>query len=562
MSNEEKLNKIINFIELIHPFLKEDTYKSECIEIRAIGRQKYLNNKNLNLWRINDKKAQQYFEKFFVTSIDKPYCLYYSVFSLDYNKKTYRSDGAEYQKGYINNQNSIFTQILIADFDNIQLEEYLKYYNQFLDIGIEPITIFTGHGYQLIILLKEKCYDQQILKLFNQTLAHKGFPIDEQIIDSARIMRLPYTYNNKEFDENNSYYTNNPLKIETYIVHSTKKRYFVEDVFTALGKSISISNSPNTSKTSVPRQNTIIPKAYNIESFNKLPTAIQNMLAETKEGFRNSVLLFLVPYFRNYENLSVNEIKDILSVWATRCKPALDIYFVRSEVERLLNYEFKGKCGKYSDKLKREFGDLNLDAYFNINVKTGDVVFPNTFFKLYDSLHPCSIKIYLALKVKEHLLNKKEFTMDEISQCTGIAVKTLYKYLPELVKFSLLYHKKACRKTNTPSSYILPSKYDFSQGYTLINAGVIENMIFNSNKSLLDTEIKVVTYFYFMVGSDKKECWISVRQLSNKINISYNRISELTSSLNDKEYLIKETYIGEDGNHHSRYKLNYVSQQV
>lgn len=560
MLNDKGLNKIIEFLELVHPFLKEDTYKDECIEIRAVSRQKNLKNKNINLWRTDDTKAQVYLEKFFSSTTEKPYCIYYSVFSLDYNKRTYRPDGAEYLKGYINSQNSVFTQILVADFDSIQLEEYLKYYNQFLNMGIEPLTIFTGHGYQLIILLKEKCYDKQILKYFNQALLEKGFPVDEQVIDSARVMRLPYTYNNKEFDENNSYYSNNPRKIETFILHSTTNRYSVEKVFSVLGKSINFTDSSATNK--IPeKQYSRIPKSYNMEFFDRLPKAIQKMLTETREHFRNSVLLFLVPYFRNTENLSVEEIKDIISVWATRCKPPLDVYYIRSEVERLLNYEFDGKCGKYGDDLRKEFGDLNFDAYFKIDVKTGDVVFPNTFFKLYDSLHPCAIKIYLMLKVKEHLLDKKEFIIEEIAEYTNTAVKTLYKYLPDLIKFSLIYKKKACRKTNTPALYMLPEKYDFSQGYTLINAGVIENMIFNSNKALLDTEIKILTYLYHMVDSDKKECWISVRQLEKKIDISFSRISELTSSLHEKEYLIKETYLGEDGNYHSRYKLNYVSQK-
>lgn len=567
MLNKEDLIKIKDFLELVHPFLKEDAFKNECIELRAIARQKSIKTRNINFWRLDDEKSQSYLEKFYSSISDKPYCIYYSVFSLDSNKKTYRPDGSEFPKGYINSQNSVFTQILVADFDKIQKEEYLKYYNQFLDMGIEPLSVFTGHGYQLIILLKEKCYDKSILKYFNRALLEKGFPVDEQVIDSARVMRLPYTYNNKEFDKSNSYHTDTPKRIETYILHSTAKRYSVEKVFSALGKSINISDSSSDKKsiiTKVPietRKKDNVPKSYDMEFFDRLPKAIQNMLTETREHFRNSVLLFLVPYFRNTENLSVEEIKDIMSVWATRCKPPLDIYYIRSEVERLLNYEFDGKCGKYGDDLRKEFGDLNLDAYFKIDVKTGDVVFPNTFFKLYDSLHPCAIKIYLMLKVKEHLLDKKEFTIEEIAEYTNTAVKTLYKYLPDLIKFSLIYKKKACRKTNTPALYMLPEKYDFSQGYTLINAGVIENMIFNSNKALLDTEIKILTYLYHMVGSDKKESWMSVRQLEKKINISFSRISELTSSLHEKEYLIKETYLGEDGNYHSRYKLNYVSQK-
>lgn len=568
MLNDKGLNKIIEFLELVHPFLKEDTYKDECIEIRAISRQKNLKNKNINLWRTDDTKAQVYLEKFFSSTIEKPYCIYYSVFSLDYNKRTYRPDGAEYLKGYINSQNSVFTQILVADFDKIQKEEYLKYYNQFLDMGIEPLSVFTGHGYQLIILLKEKCYDKNILKYFNRALLEKGFPVDEQVIDSARVMRLPYTYNNKEFDESNSYHTNTPKRIETYILHPTAKRYSVEEVFSALGKSINISDSSSDEKSKVAkvpvaaRRDDNIPKSYNMEFFDRLPKAIQNMLTETREHFRNSVLLFLVPYFRNTENLTVDEIKDIMSVWATRCNPPLDVYYIRSEVERLLNkYNFKGKYGKYTDDMRKEFGELNLGEHLHIKVKTGDVVYPNTFFNLYDSLHPCSVKIYLMLKVKEHLIGKKEFTIEEIAEYTNTAIKTIYKYIPELVKFSLVYKKNACRKTKTPALYILPDKYDFSQGYTLINAGVIENMIFNPNKALLDSEIKLISYLYSMVGSDKFECWPSVRNLEKKLNISYNRISELSSSLHDKEYLIKETYIGEDGNYHSRYKLNYVSMR-
>lgn len=556
---EENLKKIVEFLELVHPFLKEDTYKDECIEIRAVPRQKNLKNKNFNIWRIDDEKAQEYFKKFYTSSINKPYCLYYSVFTLDYNKTTYRPDGKEYAKGYINNQNSIFTQILVADFDKIQQDEYEKYYNQFLEKGIEPITIFTGHGYQMIILLKEKCYNKDILKYFNRMLIKNGFPVDEQVVDSARVMRLPYTYNNKEFDERNSYHTDTPKRIKTYIVHSTKKRYSVEEVFTALGGNIKEINFSSPNQNTTVKRNMNIPKSYNMEFFDRLPKAIQNMLTETREHFRNSVLLFLIPYFRNTEKLSVEEIKDIMSVWATRCNPPLNVDFVRKEVDRILDYDFQGKCGKYTEEMRREFGDLHFGDSLEIYVKSGDIPIPNTFFDEYSSLHPSAIKIYLMLKVKEHLIDKKQFTIEEVAQSANITTKTAYKYLPELIKFSFVYKQKANRKEKTPALYILPDVCDLSKGYTLINAGVLENMVFNESKMLTDSEIKVLTYLYRMAGNDKQDCWPSTRFLEKKLNISHNRISEITSSLHDKEYLVKETYTDENKNYRCRYRLNYAS---
>lgn len=359
--DNNNLSKIINFLELIHPFLKEDNYKNECIEIRAIPRTQNLKVRSSNFWRLSDEKSQSYLKKFYLETITKPYCLYYSVFSLDYTKRIYKPDGTEYEKGHINIQNAVFTQILIADFDNIDEENYIKYYNQFIDLGIEPLSVFSGHGYQLIILLKEKCYDKGILKLFNKVLLDKGFPIDSNIVDSARIMRLPYTYNNKEFADSEK---NNHRSIPTYILHYTEKRYDINEIFDALDKTNKTTTAPNFTVNSEGVAESIdvsiVPEGYDETLFNMFPETVKKMLIMTPEHCRNSAMFFLIPYFRNTHNLSVEQIKEIMSVWATRCNPPLDVYFVRSEVERILNYEFDGKCGKYGEELRRVFGELHL----------------------------------------------------------------------------------------------------------------------------------------------------------------------------------------------------------
>ncbi|WP_422446727.1 hypothetical protein [Thermoanaerobacterium sp. DL9XJH110] len=189
--------------------------------------------KSLNLWRLYDKATERHI-KFLQKINGIPVCLYYSVFALDYNKETFKKDGKPYIKGYINNQNAVHCQILVADFDKITESEHNAIIDMFNSCDIEVLSVFSGHGYQDIILLSEKVYDLNILKKFCCILKRKGFPVDENIVDPARVMRMPFSFNCKEFDPTNKYHSDSPKAIPTRLVRETDKRYSVKEIFEKL----------------------------------------------------------------------------------------------------------------------------------------------------------------------------------------------------------------------------------------------------------------------------------------------------------------------------------------
>lgn len=224
---KKQAEKQQNFLRLIHPFLNEnDRYRQECIELRPIPRQKDVYfMKSLNLWRLDDKSMERHI-KFLEKLNGIPVCLYYSVFALDYNKQTFKKDGKPYIKGYINNQNAVYCQILVADFDKITENEHNVILDMFKSCDIEVLTVFSGHGYQDIILLSEKVYDLNILKKFCYVLKRKGFPVDEDIVDPAHVMRMPFSFNCKEFDLTNKYHSDTPKAIPTRLVREKGQEIF------------------------------------------------------------------------------------------------------------------------------------------------------------------------------------------------------------------------------------------------------------------------------------------------------------------------------------------------
>ena len=566
--NQEDMKNVstkqLNFLKLIHPFLDEHIYHNECIELRPIKRQEnLLSCKSLNLWSISEKSLV-YYDNFLKKINGLPMCLYYSVFTLDYNKKCFNSEGKLFQKGRINNQNALYTQILVMDFDDITNDQYEQQKEILKKLGINTISIFTGHGYQDIILLNEKTYDTNILKNFTNLLLKKGFSVDSSIIDSARVMRLPYTFNCKAFDSKSKYFSADPEPIKVEILNSTEKRYSLKEIFTKISTIPNKTEKKQVNKTLFIQKNNLQKNTILLNDFEnyypmlktyEIPDAIKKMLMMTKEGLRNKALLFLVPYLRNHLQFDIPLIKEILSIWGTNCIPKLDSQFVKKEVERLLTYNFNSKIGKYDESLKNEFGILDFGDKDQYKTNAGNIIVSNKIFDLYPILSDCSLKIYYLMKVQNNLKNKSCWTADEIVDIAKISLPTFYRNITYLTKSSLVLKTEPDKKKGQPTTYSLLD-LDLSKGYTFFNTSTIENMVFNENKKLTDGEIKLFTYLYFSTGNNR-ETWKSQDTIGKAIGKKRNSVSEMTKNLNKKEYLKKEFFIGEDNKPHNRYIINY-----
>ena len=267
----EQAENIFNFLKLTHQFMenKGEAFYNPCksiaeqvnassmaIELRALRRDRadrpYY--RNFKLYRFADSELERLY-KFLLELNNKkiPYCLYYSVYCFDSCRLAVNQQGkkSEMWNNKIAVNNAIGTQILIADFDNITEDEFILEKIKLAKIGIETLDVFTGHGFQSIILLDNPTEDKELLRKFTNLMLSKGFKVDYKIKDCARIMRLIEVWNCKEFTKSEY---KNPMAIKTKIYNYTEKRYSLDYVFECLNKLETVKDIAQENKTKVTKE--------------------------------------------------------------------------------------------------------------------------------------------------------------------------------------------------------------------------------------------------------------------------------------------------------------------
>lgn len=561
---EKQLIKQIRFLKAIYPWLNEDNYQDGAVELRPIKRDKeakYI--KSYNTWRLEEKDINS-LRDFLALLNGQGYCLYYSLFTLDYNKTSGK------QKGKINLDNALYTSVLASDFDNITWEEFKIEKQKLTNLGLETIDIFTGHGFQSLILLKEKVWDREIIKKYTKLLISKGFKVDTAIVDCARVFRMPYSFNCKSLDPKNKHYMEGI--VPTTDVNWTEKRYNLADVFKALNslptvieqmeelnikeiktepvtikeKKIQLDKIREIKNIKIENLNTLYSELIDIERF---PEPIQKMLQGTPSGLRNNVMLFIIPFLRHTLGLNIQTIKSILTIWGSLCTPALDKDFVEKEVDRIYKYGFKGQQGKYTTELREAYGYLE----FNKFTRQNKILIPNSIFEDFDVINDGAVKIYISLKLAEQVDGVKEFTQKEIIEISQISRSTFFKNINDLLSMGYVCKKRANRRLGEEYIYYINPYFSSIDGFTMLENAVVQLML----NQLTDGEMKLYSYLCFMIGSSKNDCWASQKYLAKKIGKkAHNSISYMTDELVKKKYITKKT-VEKDGIKHCIYNLNY-----
>lgn len=574
---DKQLEKQVHFLKIIYPFLEdESTWNEGAIELRPIKRDSTLKGyiRSYNAWHMQDKDIES-LKKFLGMINGKGYCLYYSTFTFDHSKEVLNGNGKAMEKGKINNSNALFTTVLPMDFDNITLEEFKKEKQKLIDLDIETIDIFTGHGFQSLILLNHRVLDKDILKKFTNLMLSKGFKVDEALVDPARVLRMPYSFNCKAMDKKSKYYHEAfPDLFPTTDINWTERRYHVVDIFQKINsmpdvipqekpmteieiKGIQVAPITSTEKKKEQAEIKEVKKikienlktVFNMLDFEKLPEPIQKMLQGSQSGLRNKVMLFLIPFFRNSLGLSIQTIKQIMAIWGEKCSPALDKDFVIAEVDRLYKYGFKGKFGAYTAELQKAYGYLEFSKFTRQN----KITIPNSIFDDFDVISDGAVRIYLSMKLAVAIDGVKEFTQKEILEHAEIGRATFYRNITDLLAMGYLCKKRANRRQGEEYIYYINPYFSSVDGFTMLENAVVQMML----NQLTDGEMKLYSYLCMMVGSSKNDCWASQKYLAKKIGKKgQNAISMMTDSLQSKKYITKNT-IDKDGIKHCIYNLNY-----
>lgn len=517
---ENQLNNIISFINLVHPSLGSDGLAVEIRPIQRVGDYNYMLNRSLNLWKL-DKKGIKYLKAFLERVNGEAVCLYYSVFSFDSNLETLTSAGKPAVKGKITLDSAMYSESIVLDFDDIEYEGYQEKYDMLAKYNIYANWVFSGHGYQAIIPLNEKLYDKYLIKRFVSKLNDLGLGIDDACTDAARVMRLPWT-NNYKLPEEHA----NPPK--TGIINHSSKRYSIESLLSELDL--------NTEEEVFTDVSDVIDRAdvdsYKLLSSFDLPDAIHQMLSETPRGYRNSVLGFLIKYFRDNYSLGKNQLFGILSEWSdVACIPKYENF--KYDFNRL--YYSGGLV--YTSELAKMFGSIDFEKYATLEqrkfIKINEAII-DSFIDIKGN----TLNIFSFTKISEHL--EKPVTRESLVKFTGFSDRTVRTAIKDALDNELLYKVNGIRKQGIPDTYHSTKLFNTTSNNLVISVNDLRGYTQDLNMN----QLKIYLYLSYLFQQNR--VYISQSQIAEFVGLSRNRVSEIITELEELFYIqVKRNLRGE-----------------
>lgn len=367
---QQDINRSWEFLKKTHTL-----QQGECIAIRVLVAKRHTKrNVGNNELIVTDFDLDNYisysnFIRKYSNHRDADFNFYYNIYNLDYLKCDYyihthkKSKYKDPQAGIKENVSS--TSLLAADFDDCTFEEYKEIRKAFLDKGIVPIEISSGHGYHILIKIHNK-YDINLQEKWTDLLKDNGFNVDTKIKNPGRVLRLPFFWNIKE-----EYDTVSKCQIIEG-EYGEPTIYDAEWVFDAFGGDINHlkeekvkyintpKNTPKKANKEVETSNydfvdkTLEELYPNYPIFSLFPTGIQNMLKGFRKGFTHYQIMCLVVFFKKY-GYTLEEIIEILGITESIRGNSWNSFDVKDKV--VYFYENFSGVANLND-LREEFGEI------------------------------------------------------------------------------------------------------------------------------------------------------------------------------------------------------------
>lgn len=529
MNTEE----LYNFIVDTHPQINSDF--NQCVDIKAVFRTAGKYAKPNKIFYNNSDKQREELQKF-VDTLDasgRAYCLYYSVYTFKpEDKKTITKDNAQ------------STQMLCADFDHITESEFSTIFDKLKENGLEPnYSIFSGHGFQIIYKLDKPSTDKELLAEFTDAMKANGYPVDEKIKDCARVMRMPFTVNNKDPEK----------PINTYIYSTHEGAYSLQELKSKLGmkkqaqKETAKEEEPTAKQTPAETQkqdftaydNAFLQRTYECIDAEELQAPIKAVLMGLRNGYTDKQIRGIVLYLRDYEGAGLDAIISTVQTLAS-----IDTYNytgdVIPDIPRKVKALFFNREYKFNWDDLKEFGNMDGKVVDRSNLKLN-----NSTFK--EDISNKAFYVYLRLIIIKQYEHKIAFTVEEIAKECNITVRRVRVRLEELAKAGLLDKKRANKQEGGKYVYTI-SKFgiDRTKGYTKININVLATLLKAvDDKIINETVIKFLLYMKRITqlkdGNDGKA--VSQEEIGKALNIDRTVVARLWAKVEELNKAHKCIYI-------------------
>lgn len=336
---------------------------------------------------------------------DAVYNFFYNIYKVDYVKgQCFQRDTGHQMIG--RSENITSTNLLAVDLDAYGFEEYKEIRKLFLERGIIPIEVSSGHGFHILIKI-ETCTDKGLLGKWLKVLSDYSVDVDQHCKNPGRVYRLPFFYNVKS----SKYDT--VVKAEIMEGGYGVPTYKVEDIFQRFGydyaewdtlyimKNKKICIPDNTKATQLSPSNgnrncadknltgqnqthgitdTELVGLYPMLDVAVLPEGIKSMLKGFVEGYTYYQLMCMVLFFKR-SRYSLEQILEIMTVTESINGNDWNSWDAAEEAEYFYHHIY-GISMEELDNLETEFGDITFPVYDNgLKVPLG-IMKPNEL-KLY-----------------------------------------------------------------------------------------------------------------------------------------------------------------------------------
>lgn len=518
--------ELYNFIVDTHPQINGDF--NQCVDIKAVFRTagKYIKPNKIFY---NDSEKQREELKKFVDTLDasgRAYCLYYSVY-------TFNPEG----KQTITKDNAQSTQMLCADFDHITEKEFTPILEKLKRNGLEPnYSIFSGHGFQIIYKLDKPSTDKELLAEFTDAMKANGYPVDEKIKDCARVMRMPFTVNNKDPEK----------PINTYIYSTHEGVYSLQELRNKLGmKKQAQKETAKQTPTETQKQDftayddDFLQRTYECIDAEELQAPIKAVLMGLRNGYTDKQIRGIVLYLRDYEGAGLDAIISTVQTLAS-----INTYNytgdVIPDIERKVKALFFNREYKFNWDDLKEFGNMDGKVVDRSNLKLNNST-------LKEEISNKAFYVYLRLLLEQKYQHKIAFTITEVSQACNISERSIRTRLEELAKSGLIDKKRALKKEGGKYVYII-SKFgiDRTKGFTKININVLATMLKAvDDKIINETVIKFLLYMKRITQRKNGNDGIAVSQteIGKALNVDRTVVARLWAKVEKLNEANKCIYI-------------------